>query len=337
MTMGSPSGTSHPVDAEHCNLYPVLDYVKQLPVGVPALERPLSPYGTFTPIVPKSKGWKGPLPSGPADVTYYFALPLMKNKPAAVFFPSKFFPAHSRICPPPAGINVVLYFHGFKLGEFEHINKYLSGQLHGIQLRQDINSSGKRPVLIAPTLGESPGSASQPEDMMIFGKPGGVDTFFAEVLRAIAKYVPEYSERCMTPTIGNLVLAGHSGAGAILSNQIMNIPTTVAEVWGFDSLYGGAGPDIKKGVTVMDSGVVNAWVTLASANPNTKFFFHWGTNPLRTAGTKLEEIAKDPGLGNIKVMESKAPAGVAADTEAHHFAVLTDNFGRRVSDSKNLT
>jgi hypothetical protein len=337
MTMGKPSGTSYPVDPEHCNLYPVLDYVKQLPAGVPALERPPSPGGTVAPIVPKSHGWKGPLPNGPADITYYFPLPLMKNKPVAVFFPKGFFPTQSRISPPPASIDVVLYFHGFKLGEFKHINKYLSGQLHGIQLREDINFNHKHPVLIAPTMGEYPGSASQPEDWMIFGKPGGVETFLAEVLRWIAKYVPEYSERCMAPIIRNLVLAGHSGAGAILSTQMMNIQRTVSEVWGFDSLYGGAGPDIKKGVTVLDSGVVNDWVTLASANRNTKFFFHWGTSPLRANATKLDDIAKDPGLGNLKVMETKAPAGIATDSGEHHFAVLTENFSTRVSYSKNLT
>src|SRR5262245_17771091 len=67
--------------------------------------------------------------------------------------------------------------------------------------------------------------------MMIFGKPGSVETFLAEIVRWIAKYVPEYSERCMTPAIWNLVLAGHSGAGAILSNQMMNIQKTVAEVF----------------------------------------------------------------------------------------------------------
>jgi hypothetical protein len=173
--------------------------------------------------------------------------------------------------------------------------------------------------------------------MMIFGAPGGVDTFLAEIFRTIAKYVPEYSERCMTPAIGNLVLAGHSGAGAILSTQMMNIRTTVSEVWGFDSLYGKAGPDIKKGVTLLQSGVVHDWISLVAANQNTKFFFYWGTKPLRTNGTKLAEIAQDAGLGNLEVVETKAPAGIVTDSTEHHFAVLTENFAMRVKESKALT
>jgi hypothetical protein len=87
----------------------------------------------------------------------------------------------------------------------------------------------------------------------------------------------------------------------------------------------------------MDTGVVSDWVSLASANQNTKFFFYWGTSPLRNNGTKLDGIAKDTGLSNLKVVETKAPGGVATDSEAHHFAVLTENFAQRVRESKNLT
>src|SRR5262249_51894253 len=150
-------------------------------------------------------------PSGPAEATYYFPIPLPKCSPTGVFFPSGF------VFPP--AIDVILYFHGFKLGEFTYTNEYWNGHLHQITLREDINASGKRAVLIAPTMGAKPGGAHPPEDMGIFGKLKGGDSFLAEVLRWIGKYVPQYTSRCLTPTIRKLVLAGHSGAGVILNTQ----------------------------------------------------------------------------------------------------------------------
>ena len=36
----------------------------------------------------------------------------------------------------------------------------------------------------------------------------------------------------------NIVLAGHSGAGGILSQQIRTMRSPVSEVWGFDTMYG---------------------------------------------------------------------------------------------------
>src|SRR4029077_18524799 len=112
----------------------------------------------------------------------------------------------------------------------------------GLHLREDLNASGKRAVLIAPTLGPKPGSRHV-ADMGIFAKPTGGDEFLAEVVQWIVKYVPQYADRIpkVTPKIGKLVLAGHSGAGVILLTLAKGMKTPICEVWGFDSTYGELG------------------------------------------------------------------------------------------------
>jgi hypothetical protein len=54
------------------------------------------------------------LPDGPTDMTYYY--PIKDCNPTGVFFPAR--------CSYPPAIDVILYFHGFKLGEFKYINEY---------------------------------------------------------------------------------------------------------------------------------------------------------------------------------------------------------------------
>jgi hypothetical protein len=143
------------------------------------------------------------------------------------------------------------------------------------------------------------------------------------------------SERCMKPTIRNLVLAGHSGAGVILSTQTLNMQTPICEVWGFDSLYGGENKQDRedKKLTVHTADLVKSWLSHAASRQDTKFFFHWGTSPLRKNATDLDNFAREEGLTNLKVQEFTAPPGVKPDSGEHHFAVLTANFPTRVKSA----
>ena len=294
----------------------------ELPAPVPALEWPPSPFGNTSLIIPKRHGNPHPLPDGPAEVTYYF--PIKNCNPTGVFFPARF-------AYPPA-IDVILYFHGFKLGEFTYINEYWSGHLHGIQFREDINLSKKNVVLIAPTLGPRPGGADS-SDMGPFANPKGGDQFLAEIVRWIGKYVPQYASRCVTPSIRNLVLAGHSGAGVILQNQAWSMETPIKQIWGFDSMYGSETKAQKedKKITFHVANVVTDWLSLATLRQNITFFFHWGTSPLRDNETKLADLVKLSNLNNVTVAETTVAKG--QDSLAHHFAVLTSNFGVRVTNS----
>jgi hypothetical protein len=62
------------------------------------------------------------------------------------------------------------------------------------------------------------------------------------------------------------------------------------------------------------------------------FFFHRGTSPLRDNETKLDELVKLSDLNNVTVAETTSTKG--QDSLAHHFAVLTSNFGLQVKNAK---
>ena len=269
---------------------PRLDYVGQLPCGVPPLQRPSS-----APVPARARADE----VGPAEATYYFPIPLPACNPTGVFFPAGF--------SFPPTIDVILYFHGFKLGQFKTINQYWKGNLNKIRFREDVNAARKGVVLIAPTMGSHPGS-SRVADMGIFAQPTGGDAFLAEVVRWLGKYVSQYADRRRTPVIRNVVLAGHSGAGVILSTQARGMKTPLCEVWGFDSTYGQGS---------FRRNVVADWLATARARPATKFFFYWGTS--------------GPGRNAEKL---RGPANITVEETIHdHFGALTRNFIRRVRDT----
>jgi hypothetical protein len=293
------------------------DFVDQLPANVPPVEQQPTSLFPFPP------------PVGPAKATYYFPIALDGCNPTGVFFPSGFSFSSQ--------INVLLYFHGHKLGEFKTINQYWSGKLHNIRLREDVNAADKQLVLIAPTMGENPGSSLN-ADMGIFRQPGGGDEFLSHVVRWIGKYVPQYVEKKLTPTVGNVVLAGHSGAGGILSQQAKTMQSKVCEVWGFDSMYGEGWLD-KAHKQAID--VPGNWLDTAAAHhklefdnfgiipiprlrPMTMFYFYWaGTGPGANA-RDLQDRVRNMGLSNVIVEPNSHVGG------AYHFETLTANFRRRV-------
>ncbi len=318
-------GTPHSGRAARTDIR--FDYVDQLPNDVPPIEQQPTSLFPFPP------------PVGPAEATYYFPIPLDKCSPTGVFFPSGYLF--------PSKIDVIVYFHGHKLGQFNSINQYWNG-LNGITLREDINGTGKKVVLIAPTMGEFPGSSLN-ADMGIFKEPGGCDDFLAEVVKWIGKYVPEYSAKKVLPSIGNIVLAGHSGAGAILSQQAKTMQSNVCEVWGFDSMYGQGSrlvpqPKGKPKSEAID--VVGDWRDTAIAHltldlemlsgifpvpklrPKTWFYFYWaGVSPGNNAKLLQEEVDK-LGLPNV-VVEANAHIG-----GKYHFETVTANFKKRVAAAR---
>jgi hypothetical protein len=291
------------------------DFVDKLPASVPPLEKQPTSLFPFPP------------PVGPNEATYYFPITALKKcNPTGVFFPANyhFHPV----------IDVILFFHGFKWPsgvprqEFTNINEYWGGNLHNIQLREDINATGKKWVLIAPTLGTFPGSSKHVDDMGVFGKPTGGDDFLEQVRTWIGKYVPQYASRpgpkpgttvSITPTIGKVVLAGHSGAGIILAIQAKGMKTPICEVWGFDSMYGYSKGDFD---TLTDP--LTDWHDIASdPSKSTQYFFHWVTT------SRAKDLDDTYHLTNITVREMKHPA----KEEGLHYKTLTNNFFTRVKDS----
>ena len=99
---------------------------------------------------------------------------------------------------------------GWRILNVKTIDYYWSGRFQDINLRKDVNTSGKSVVLILPMLGDRPGSI-QTADMGIFRNPGGGNDFLEEVRKWIGQYVPQYKKKA--PNVRNVVLAGHSGEG----------------------------------------------------------------------------------------------------------------------------
>jgi len=316
--MGHSTAKSAPLPVRSDSRFP---YLAQLPPKVPPIE------GPFDEKFPSQT-------IGPPTITYYFPLTLEGCNPTGVFFPQKFgFQSE---------IDVILFFHGFKQGEFlkvKTIDYYWSGRFQDIQLREDVNASGKSVVLIAPMLGDQPGSI-QTSDMGVFRNPGGGDDFLEEVRTWIGKYVPQY--KGVKPTIGNVILAGHSGAGVILDIQARSMKANICEVWGFDSLYG-------QGAFHRD--VVQDWLDVASARSGTKFYFS-STSETSGNAVDLGKRAKKQGLSRFDIevfsgssaslpttlkQGSRWNGFTMAISSSWHYETITKNFLNRVKSASCLS
>lgn len=296
-------------------------YLAQLPSNVSPIEAPFSQNYPSQVI-------------GPPTITYYFPIPLDGCNPTGVFFPEKFGFKKQ--------IDVILFFHGFKQGEFlkiKTINYYWSGRFHDLTLREDVNASGKSVVLIAPMLGDRPGSVQQ-ADMGVFRNPGGGDEFLEEVCEWMRDYVHQFNKQ--KPSVRNVILAGHSGAGVILDIQARSMKANVCEVWGFDSLYG-------QGAFGRD--VVQDWLTAAKLRPGARFHFS-STSETSGNALEIEKLARKNGLNTFSIEVFKgasaslpgkrSPASrwnefMIAHDSSWHYETITKNFLTRLKSAGCLS
>jgi hypothetical protein len=193
--------------------------------------------------------------------------------------------------------------------------------------------------------------------MGVFAKPGGADDFLAEVVKWIGKYVPQYVQKNKAPEIGNIVLAGHSGAGGILSQQVRTMRSPVREVWGFDTMYGQGSRILdvngKKKEATID--VVGEWLESALSHhtlgfqtapgiipmpipklrPTTQFYFYWVgyDDPVKGRSLELQEKVRKMGLHNVEILESSRVSGKKYDWD-NHFGTVTQNFKKRVAATR---
>jgi hypothetical protein len=310
------------------------DYADRLPKNVPPIEHP------FSVSCPSDF-------AGPAEVTYYFPIEVMPpghDNATGVFFPAGF--------QFPGKLNVILYFHGHKAAEFKTINEYWSGRLHNLYLREFVNATCKQAVLIAPTMGAAPGSSLN-AGMGIFANPGAADDYLAEVARWVGKYVPQYVSKG-TPEIGNIVLAGHSGAGGILLQQVRTMRSPVREVWGFDTMYGwGTRTVYVRGKKTEEDIVVAEWlkatlshqaavelqpptggipIPIPTLRPTTQFYFYWvaDDDPVKGRSMDLKKEVQKMGLYNVEILPSARASGKSYDWD-NHFGTVTLNFKNRVA------
>jgi hypothetical protein len=136
---------------------------------------------------------------------------------------------------PAETLNVILFMHGDKVrlwGPTGTIRDYWN--LPAMPLRQGLKSSAKPFILVAPTLGKKAGSE--------FGNLGAnIDDHLDHVLDQLQKLGPPEFALSKRPDLGQLIIAGHSGAGGPISSILSSISkykSNIKEIWGFDIMYG---------------------------------------------------------------------------------------------------
>jgi hypothetical protein len=155
--------------------------------------------------------------------------------------------------------------------------------------------------------------------------------------------VPQYKDKGVKPGIGNIVLAGHSGAGSILSQQVKSMKSHVSEVWGFDSMYGqgytGKGRQ-RKVIDVtgdwrdaalhsykMEVEYLAGMLPVPKLKPTTQFYFYWAGGSPKTNMQSLQDLVRAAGLKNVHI-EANARLG-----GKYHFDTVTRNFKKRVASA----
>ena len=174
---------------------------------------------------------------------------------------------------PQKAVDLILYLHGHKTdipGSDALIAEYWDGKKYPVfALREEINASQKNVILVAPTL-------ALKSEAGALGRRNGLDNYLNKVLEALTTYGPYKGQ---SPTIGNLILAAHSGGGiymrklAISGNQAAG---KIRECWGFDSLY--------------NSSDVGPWRLWAKDYPKTRFLYSYYRQGLpRTNSENLDK------------------------------------------------
>ena len=121
-----------------------------------------------------------------------------------------FFPAGYKA---KAEVDIVIYFHGHRI-ERRNVKESIVSYWNKaytpyFPLREVLNESGKNVILVAPTLGPR----SQPGWL---GSKGGLDRYVNQVLAAITAHGPHKGTKV---SVGNIVLAAHSGGGSIMRTR----------------------------------------------------------------------------------------------------------------------
>lgn len=275
------------------------DYSSKLPAGVPPVQR--APTSMFPYQV-----------IGPADTTWYFPIDLPGTSPTGVFIPQGF--AYG------AQVDVILYFHGNKRGEFSHINQYWGPDFpYKCKLREDLNASGRSAILVAPTMGSVPGAGlSGNKSLGIFAQPGGAECFLDHVMQWLGNYDPHYSLKTpkVVPTVRKVILAGHSGGGSPIHIQMnSSLKAKICEIWCFDVVYW----------------ELSDWMQFAVYNPTKTIYFYHAVQSLDA----LKELKKLKGLTEMGLYRSLGNVQFI-DAGNHHYPALTNNFGKRLKDAACL-
>jgi hypothetical protein len=212
----------------------------------------------------------------PPAATIYVRIPLGVEAAArevtAIYLPSSVTPASS--------IAVILYLHGHKgsiPGKTTSIRQYLKHKYW--PLREVLDATGRRFVLVAPTLGPK----SEAGKLL----SNGLDWYLGQVTSALAAH----AGYATAPSVRTLILAAHSGGGSPMRQLALSKAAhaaAITECWGFDCLYSRNDP--------------KDWPVWANAHPRSKLFVHFQCSTC-SLSRKLVALR----LPNVSVEYSLAP------------------------------
>jgi hypothetical protein len=220
-----------------------------------------------------------------------------------VYFPSGFKSSNK--------VDVIIFLHGYKqpCGMDKNASIKTYWQDSRFALREKIESARKNVILVAPTLGPK----SEPGWMT---QKGGLDRFLSKVLDGL-------KQQNLLPAgamLGNLILAGHSGAGKYL-RQIIGLTDkavqNLREVWLFDALYYGKNKGNKPNY------LINNWASWAKQHPNVSIFAYYQKNG-------------EPAIASLGLASKGLKNYVALDALKSHCLIPGASIEERVKVSSNL-
>jgi hypothetical protein len=155
-------------------------------------------------------------PSRTVYVDISLQIPLGNAKSmTGIFVPADYFPLSQ--------VDLIIYLHGFKVRSHKpHHSIDAYWRLPKFLLREEVNKSQKNVILIAPTLGPK----NEPGSLTCLG---GFDKFLDQVIMALKQYGP-YVGAQNTPSIGNIILACHSGSGSVMRAIAMGTDTSATQI-----------------------------------------------------------------------------------------------------------
>lgn len=194
-------------------------------------------------------------------------------------------------------VDLILYLHGFKTPRIRatpanphpqqppdpgwSINWYWHQPIRAF--REGVNNGQKNVILVAPTLGQFSASGA-------LTQAGGFDRYIDQVMAALTTYGPYIGQ---SPTVGNIILASHSGGGypmRVLAQSNQRYTRLIRECWGFDCTY--------------NTGDDTEWAQWARRNPGARLYIYY----IRKSGTaRLAESLQREGVSNVTVVALPFP------------------------------
>ncbi|XHX78705.1 MAG: hypothetical protein RBJ76_01885 [Stenomitos frigidus ULC029] len=176
----------------------------------------------------------------------------------------------TKVCPQPmTGIflsenyrftpqaDLILYLQGHHRTNLT-INQYWNQRYYPFfAFREGVNASGKNVILVAPTLG----SKSEAGNLI---QSNGFDAYIDQVLAAIRTYFAPSMMFDQPLSLGNLILACHSGGGLPMREIALSrtkYASKIRECWGFDCIY--------------NSGDADFWKKWATGNSSRKVYIYY--------------------------------------------------------------